>query len=118
MSPGAARGSCKRWRPAMPHADDQLKALFALDEPPPRDPGFSAAVMERVMRRRFLEEMGILSVLAVLGAAALWLLWPVLQPMLVTVSRGFAPALGAMALGVCAWIVLGGRPSAAPGAVT
>jgi hypothetical protein len=102
----------------MPHADDQLKALFALDEPPPRDPVFSAAVMEAMMRRRFLEEVAILSLLAILGGAALWLLWPVLEPMLVTVSRGFAPALGAMALGACAWIVLGGRPSAAPGAVT
>jgi len=99
----------------MPHADDQLKALFALDEPPPRDAAFSTAVMEQVMRRRFLEEVATLSVLAVMGGAALWLLWPVLQPMLVAVSRGFAPAVGAMALGVCAWIVLGGRPSAAPG---
>lgn len=102
----------------MSHADDPLKALFALDEPPPRDPAFSTAVMERLVRRRFLEEVGILSLLTIIGGAALWLLWPVLQPMLVTVSRGFAPAVGAVALGVCAWIVLGGRPSAAPGAVT
>jgi hypothetical protein len=102
----------------MPHADDRLKALFALDEPPPRDPAFSTSVMEAVMRRRFLEDVGMLSVLSLMGAAALWLLWPVLQPLLVTLSRGFAPALGAIALGVCAWIVLGGRPAAAPGAVT
>jgi hypothetical protein len=102
----------------MSHEDARLKALFALDEPPPRDAGFSMAVMERLMRRRFLEEVGVLSVLSVAGGVGLWILWPVLHPMLVTLSQGFAPAIGAMALGVCAWIVLGGRPSAAPGAVT
>jgi hypothetical protein len=102
----------------MPAADDRLAALFALDEPPARDPGFSTAVMERLMRRRFLEDVAALSVATLAGGIALWILWPVLEPMLVTLSRGFAPALGALALGVCAWIVLGGRPSAAPGAVT
>jgi hypothetical protein len=102
----------------MPSADDRLKALFALDEPPPRDPGFSTAVMEQVMRRRFQEEVAWLSVLTLAGAGALWILWPVLGPMMVALSRGFAPALGVIALGVCAWIVLGGRPAAAPGAVT
>jgi len=102
----------------MPSADDRLKALFARDEPPPHDPPFSTAVMERVMRRRFQEELAWLSVLAVAGGAVLWVLWPVLQPVLVTLSRGFAPALGAFVLAICAWIVLGGRLSAAPGAVT
>jgi len=102
----------------MPPADARLKALFALDEPPARDPEFSTRVMERVMRRRFQEEVAWLSVMALAGAAALWILWPVLGPMLVTLSRGFAPALGAIGLGVCAWVVLGGRPAAAPGAVT
>src|SRR5690242_8178717 len=118
MSPGVARGSCKRWSPTMPAADDRLKALFALDEPPARDPAFSTAVMEQLMRRRFLEDVGVLSLATVAGGVALWILWPVLEPMLVTLSRGFAPAVGAVALGVCAWIVLGGRPAAAPGAVT
>lgn len=102
----------------MPSADERLKALFALDAPPPRDPSFSTAVMEKVMRRRFQEEVAWLSVLATAGAAALWILWPVLEPVLLALSRGFAPALGAIVLGVCAWIVLGGRPAAAPGAVT
>jgi hypothetical protein len=102
----------------MPSADERLSALFALDEPPPRDPAFSALVMERVMRRRFQEEVAWLSVLALAGAGALWLLWPVLHPMLVGLSRGFAPALGAIALGVGAWIMLAGRPTAAPRTVT
>lgn len=102
----------------MPAADDRLKALFALDDPPARDPAFSAAVMEQLMRRRFLEDVAFLSVATVAGGVALAILWPVLEPMLVTVSRGFAPAIGVLAIGVCAWIVVGGRPSAAPGAVT
>src|SRR5689334_5299147 len=102
----------------MPSADERLKALFALDEPPARDPEFSTAVMERVMRRRFQEEVAWLSVLALAGAGGLWILWPVLQPVLVALSRGFAPALGAFVLALCAWIVLGGRPAAAPGAVS
>src|SRR5689334_5469130 len=102
----------------MPPADDRLKALFALDEPPARDEAFAAEAMAAVMRRRFQEEVAWLSVLAMAGAAGLWFLWPVVQPVLVALSRGFAPALGVIALGVCAWIVLGGRPAAAPGAVT
>src|SRR5690349_11213642 len=113
MSPGAVRGSCKRWSPAMSRDDERLKALFALDEPPPRDAGFSTAVMERLMRRRFFEDVAFLSVLTLGGGLGLWVLWPVLQPMLVSVSQGFAPAVGAIALGVCAWIVLAGRPGAA-----
>ncbi len=102
----------------MPSADERLKALFSLDEPPPRDAAFSMAVMEQVMRRRFQEDVAFLSAATIAGAIALWILWPVLHPMLVTLSQGFAPAIGAIALGLCAWIVLGGRPSAAPGAVT
>jgi len=39
--------------------DDRLKALFAYDEPPARDPAFSAAVMEKIMRRRFLADSDI-----------------------------------------------------------
>ena len=102
----------------MPSADDRLKALFALDEPPPREPAFSTRVMEQVMRRRFQEEVAWLSVLALGGAGALWVLWPVLQPTLVALSRGFAPALGAVALAAGCWIVLGGRFTATRGAVT
>jgi hypothetical protein len=98
----------------MSRDDERLKALFALDEPPARDAGFSTAVMEQLMRRRFLEDVGFLSVLTLAGAFGLWVLWPVLHPMLVTLSQGFAPAVGAIALGVCVWIVVGGRPGAAP----
>jgi len=39
----------------------------------------------------------------------------VLQPALVTLSEGFAPALGAAALAGCALVMLGGRARTALG---
>ncbi|THD63830.1 hypothetical protein [Phenylobacterium sp.] len=99
----------------MTQADDRLKALFAQDVPPPRDAAFNAAVMERVMRQRFREDLAMLSGVSVISGGALWLVWPTLQTALVTLSQGLAPALGAVALAACAAMVLNGRPSAALG---
>ena len=82
----------------MTQADDRLKALFALDEPAARDAAFSTAVMEKVMRQRFREDVAMLSGVSVVGAGALWLVWPTLQTALVAVSQGLAPALGAIGL--------------------
>jgi hypothetical protein len=99
----------------MTQADDRLKALFAEDEPPARDAAFSMAVMERLMRRRFFEDVAILSGVSAVGGAVLWPLWPVLQPTLVHVSQGFAPALGVVALALSAVMILGGRARVAVG---
>ena len=99
----------------MTQADDRLKALFAADAPPARDPAFSMAVMEKVMRRRFLEDIAMLCAVSSVGGLALWPLWKVLHPTLVSLSQGFAPALGAAALAACAMLMLGGRPRAALG---
>jgi len=96
-------------------ADDRLQALFALDAPPVRDPAFSTEVMARVMRRRFQEDVAFLLGVTALGALALWALWPVLQPLLLTLSRGFAPALGALALAGCALLVFDARARSALG---
>lgn len=93
--------------------DDRLRALFAYDEPPARDPAFSSAVMEQVMRRRFMADMAFLSGVSALGGTALWALWPSLQPVLVTVSQGLAPAMVAGALALGAVVVLSGRRPAA-----
>jgi hypothetical protein len=71
--------------------------------------------MEKVMRRRFREDVAILSGVSVVGGGALWLVWPTLQPALVAVSQGLAPALGAMALAFCAATILGGRPASVLG---
>ena len=102
----------------MTQADDRLKALFALDEPPARDPVFSAEVIEQVMRQRLREDVALLSGVSVVFAGALWLVWPTLQPALVAVSQGLAPALGAIGLAFCAAMVVGGRPASALGLST
>jgi hypothetical protein len=99
----------------MTQADDRLKTLFALDEPAARDAVFSTAVMEKVMRRRFQEDVALLSGLSVVGGGALWVLWPTLQPVVVSLSQGLAPALGAIALAAGALVILGGRSVSALG---
>ena len=88
--------------------DDRLKALFAEDEPPARDPIFVAAVSERLVRRRWLQDLALLAGLSVLGAIALWAMWPVLHPALTAVSDRLAPAAWALALAFSAVAILGG----------
>ena len=102
----------------MSKADDRLRALFAQDEPPTRDPVFATGVMERMMRRRFQEEVLVLSGATAVGGVSLWALWPLLHPVLIALSQGFAPVLGATALAVSALMILNGRPGAALGMVT
>jgi hypothetical protein len=93
--------------------DDRLRALFAQDEPPQRDPAFSTAVMAEVMRRRFLADVAVLSGVSALGGAALWALWPSLQPALVSISQGLAPAIVIAAVAVTAGVILTGRRAGA-----
>ena len=102
----------------MTQADDRLKALFALDEPPAQDPMFSHAVMEQVMRQRLREEVALLCAVSVVAAGVLWLVWPTLQPALIAISQWLAPALGAIVIAFCAALILGGRPAAALGLAT
>ena len=45
----------------------------------------------------------------------MWQLWKALNPTLVSLSQGFAPAVGAAALAACAMLMLGARPRAALG---
>ena len=94
--------------------DDRLKALFAEDEPPARDPVFVAAVTERLVRRRWLQDLAFLGGLSALGAIGLWALWPVLQPAVLTVSRDLAPAALGLALAFCLVAMLGGLGQEAP----
>lgn len=100
----------------MDAADEKLSALFALDEPPARDHAFSAAVMQQVMRRRFQEEVAMLSGVSALGALALWALWPVVEPVLVTLSQGMAPAVVVLAVVASASFMLLGRTAPSVGA--
>jgi len=41
----------------MSDADDRLKALFALDEPPVRDPGFVLQTAQLIQKRRLWLEL-------------------------------------------------------------
>lgn len=97
----------------MTQADDHLRGLFALDAPGARDAAFSTAVMERVMRRRFQEDVALLCGTSVLGAGGLWALWPVLQPLLMSLSQGLAPITGALVVAFCFQSILSGRPGSA-----
>jgi hypothetical protein len=90
-----------------PH-DDRLKALFALDEPPARDPAFATAVVERLAKRRCLQDLAFLGALSAVGALALWAVWPVLQPAVTAVSDSLAPLAWALALAFSAVAIAGG----------
>lgn len=100
----------------MTSADERLRALFAQDEPPARDPAFSAELIERMARHRCLQDVGFLAVLSALGAAVLWGVWPVAQPALVTISSQLAPTALGLAVALSAVAALTGRPSAVPAA--
>ncbi|MFC3070221.1 hypothetical protein [Phenylobacterium soli] len=90
-------------------ADERLKALFATDEPPARDPAFSAEVMAQLARRRCLQDLAFLGSMSLVGAISLWAAWPVLQPALTALSGQLAPAAVAAALALSALAILGGR---------
>ena len=96
-------------------ADARLKALFASDEPPARDPVFSAAVMEELMRRRFLEDVAKLVGVTTIGGLVLWLLWPVLTPVITSLSQGLAPVAAGLTLAAIVITLAGGRPGEALG---
>jgi hypothetical protein len=91
-------------------ADDRLKALFAQDEPPARDPAFSTAVMEAVVRRRFIEDLALLSGVTLVGGAVLWALWPSLSPVVTSLSQGLAPVAACLTLAAIVVTLAGGRP--------
>jgi len=100
----------------MTPADDRLTALFARDEPPAHDAAFSAAVMQRLVRRRWLQDMAFLAGASGVGGLVLWGAWPVLQPALTAVSGELAPAAFGVALALSAVAMLGGQVFHAPSA--
>lgn len=102
----------------MTDADDQLRALFAQDEPPLRDATFTLAVMAEVARRRFLAEVGILSLLTLLGGAVLWSAWPALTANLGILGEGLTPVVACVTLAITAVVLLDGRVAAALGPET
>jgi hypothetical protein len=98
----------------MTPADDRLKALFAADEPPAHDPAFSTAVMERLARRRWLQDLAFLGGVSGLGGLTLWGAWPVLEPALTGLAGQLAPAAVALAVAMSAVAMLGDQVFQAP----
>lgn len=96
----------------MTRPDDHLAALFAQDLPPARDPAFSVAVLEAVARRRFQRELAFVAAVSLTGAAALAVLWPVLQPALHLLARDLGPTALALAAAVTIVAVVTGRVGA------
>jgi hypothetical protein len=77
----------------MSDADDRLKALFAADAPPARDPVFTLDVVRRMQRRRlWLELIGRVP-WVIAASAILWVTTPWLQ----AASRPAAALLGMIA---------------------
>jgi hypothetical protein len=93
--------------------DAHLKALFAEDEPPARDPAFSAAVMADIARRRFVLDVAWLSGVTALGGVVLWALWPVLDPLLAQAGPQLGPVAAAVTLAIVAVMAVDGRVTAA-----
>jgi hypothetical protein len=93
--------------------DAHLKSLFAEDEPPARDPAFSAAVMEKVARRRLLLDVAQLTGVTALGGLVLWAVRPALQPLMVDAGAGLAPVAAAVTLAVTVMLLLDGRVTVA-----
>ena len=93
----------------MTDADDRLRALFAEDAPPARDPVFSTAVMEEIVRRRFIGDVALLAVTATAGGFVLWALWPVLSPLGADLSRGLMPVGACLTLAAAAVMLLDAR---------
>jgi hypothetical protein len=76
----------------MSEADDVLKALFALDQPPAHDPIFVLETTRRIQQRRFWMALfaGVPWVIA--ASAILWLATPWLE----AVSRPAAALMAAL----------------------
>lgn len=91
------------------NADDRLKALFAEDLPVGRDPVFQATLMERLARRRFAEDMLLISGGAALLGLVLWALWESFAPLVTSVSQQLAPAAAALTLAGLLVLVGGGQ---------
>jgi hypothetical protein len=76
--------------------DAKLAAFFAAAEPPARDYAFTAEVMDKVARRKLVEDMAGLSLISLLGAVILWALWPSFAPVIRDLSHALAPVAGAV----------------------
>jgi hypothetical protein len=72
--------------PESAEADAALSRLWARDEAPDYDAGFSLAVSGRIGRRQILKEVGEVVIWAAPAAAITWAIWP-------SVSQAVAPVV-------------------------
>ncbi len=89
-------------------SSDPLKDLLADDAAavvPARDYGFELAVMAKVERRRFQEQLLVLGVVGVAACAMLALVMPHITPALVGLGQDLLPA--AFAASIAAILILG-----------
>jgi hypothetical protein len=91
------------------HSDDDLRALFAADLPPRRDPAFQTEVLAAVMRRRFVGDLGVALAVSLVGGFILAVLWPALSPTLASLGQSLAPAAIAITLAVSILALTSGR---------
>jgi len=80
--------------------EDRLRGLFAADLPPARDAAFQADVLAALARRRFVDEIGLLAAISLIGAIALAVVWPLLSPVLASLGQDLAPAAIALVVAV------------------
>jgi hypothetical protein len=92
--------------------DDEAKlaAFFAASEPPARDAAFNAEAMARIARRKFQQDLGLLSTVSLLGAAILWALAPAISPALQALAQELAPAAAALTVVAALSLALTGQP--------
>lgn len=94
----------------MSDPDAKLAAFFAAEAPPARDHAFTSEVMQRLARRRLTRELAALSLASLVGAAMLWVLWPILAPVILDLSYALAPAAVAVFAVMAVSLVVTGRP--------
>lgn len=99
----------------MTDADARLKALFAEDEPPARDPLFTTEVMAAIARRAFYLDVAMLSGVTVLGGLVLWACWPVLSLFAQAAGPQLTPIAAGLTLAATAVILLERRVTEAVG---
>jgi hypothetical protein len=80
----------------------RLKALWALDEPPARDPIFEEALAARIERRRLWQTVVELWAVAFAVLVGGWAAWPFVAAALVPVAPWLAAAF---AIGLAVWSV-------------
>jgi hypothetical protein len=78
--------------------DSRLASLWALDEPPPQDPAFVLATLDRLARRRFRMKVTRLVLLFVATMAVCWAIAPSIEALLQ--SNGVVVVIATAAIGL------------------